>query len=422
MQAVGLPDAKYETRDSIAQALTISEYGYYFVILYTIFGAPLGLILSGGVGAGFLLVLVLTFCAVALGTAIFTVLSRAWMPLACGVSHLFIQLVLHGESMYAMYLYQFGPWLLSVIIVQSLAMHRPNFLHRFASFTFFMGVAMLPSMSLVQTGAYERIGFGSDSNLGYSNGNAIAAWFGFCSVYMTIKGYLEARARYRAVLLLTAVFSFYVLTLTASRGALVSVAISLLAVSSRFVKLGLWPSLLLAAAIGGMIQLGFFDQQVHSYSLRAGEETGRFYAWPRVIDQFLDSPFIGNGASHTGAITSQGELLTPHNPFLLIAGASGVIPLFLFCAYCVKSAYMAFRASRLALHESPFHLSLVIYTIFAASGNNLEFMTPWAVVSLAMPLAIPVSANNPEHTSPTITGYYPPEGGTKRTVNRFSSG
>ena len=148
MQAVGLNDVQDRMRDSPVSSLALAEYAYYFTIFYTVLGTPLGLILSGGIGAGFLLIPILALCVVALGPSVLTVLQTAWIPLACGASYLFIQLALHGESLYGRYVYQFGPWLLSLVIVQALAMHRPNFLHRFAWFTVFIGLAMLPFASM----------------------------------------------------------------------------------------------------------------------------------------------------------------------------------------------------------------------------------------------------------------------------------
>ena len=130
--------------DSFVSSLAPVEYGYYFTIFYIVFGGRLGLILTGGIGEGFLLIPVLALCFIALGQSVQTVLQTTWIPLACGASYLFIQLALHGERLSGQYVTQFGPWLLSLVIVQALAMHRPNFLHRFAWFTLFMGLAMMP--------------------------------------------------------------------------------------------------------------------------------------------------------------------------------------------------------------------------------------------------------------------------------------
>ncbi len=99
MQAVAVARANDRMSDSLAGALAPVEYGYYFVIFYTVLGAPLGLILMGGIGSGFLLIPVLAYCFIALGPSVLKVLQTVWIPLACGASYLFIQLALHGESL-----------------------------------------------------------------------------------------------------------------------------------------------------------------------------------------------------------------------------------------------------------------------------------------------------------------------------------
>jgi hypothetical protein len=387
MQTLGFASVNEEIGVPLAASLAPVEYGYYFVIFYTVLGIPLGLILTGGIGSGFLLIPVAALCVVALGLSFMKVLQMAWIPLACGASYLFIQLALHGESMYAMYVYQFGPWLFSVIIVQALVMHRPNFLHRFAWFMVVMGLATLPFMTVSQAGEYQR--FGMERGVGNSNPNAVAATFGFCALYLAIKGYVETRPAYRIAAWIVAVTSMYVVTLTVSRGALVAVAASLLVAGRRLWKTGVFPLLFFATLVAGLIQFGVFDQAIDSYSRRAGEETGRLKVWPLLIERFVDSPVIGVGASRAGAWIRPDKYTTPHNSFLLFAVASGIVPLVLFSLYCYKSGMTALRAS---IHdkESMFYLPLVVYTVLITSSGNMDFMAPWAVVSLAVPSAVEV--------------------------------
>src|SRR6188508_668557 len=229
MQAVRLARVSDQIGDSLSASLGPVEYGYYIVLFYTVLGPTLGLILAGGIGSGFLMIPVLVLCLIGLGSSAFETLKTAWIPLACGGSYLFIQLALHGESTYAMYVYQFGPWLFSLIIVQSLCMYRPNFLHRFAWFTLLIGLAMLPYMSFGQAGGYERAGL--DRSVGYANPNALAGYFGFCCLYLVIRGYVESRTTYRLTAWIMATASLFVVTLTVSRGALVAIAVSLLVAS-----------------------------------------------------------------------------------------------------------------------------------------------------------------------------------------------
>jgi hypothetical protein len=387
MQTVGFASVNEEIDEPLAASLAPAEYGYYFVIFYTVLGIPLGLILTGGIGSGFLMIPVAALCVLALGRSFLKVIQTAWIPIACGSSYLFIQVALHGESMYAMYVYQFGPWLFSVVVVQALAMHRPKFLHRFAWFMVFMGLATLPFMTVAQVGEYQR--FGMERGVGNSNANAVAATFGFCALYLTIKGYVETRPAYRVATWIMAVASMYVVTLTVSRGALLAVAASLLVAGRRLWKVGVLPLLLFATLVAGLIQFGVFDQAIDSYGRRAGEETGRLKVWPLLIEKFLDSPVIGVGASRVGTWIRPDKYTTPHNSFLLFAVASGIVPLGLFCLYCYRSGITAIRAN-IDDKDSMFYLPLVVYTVLITSAGNMDFMAPWAVVSLAAPSAVGV--------------------------------
>jgi hypothetical protein len=384
MQAVEAKRLNHWMSGPLSGSLAPVEYAYYFGCFYTVLGPPFGLILAGGIGSGFLLIPVLMLCFVALGASVQRVLQTAWVAITCGVSYLFIQLALHGESIYGAYVYQFGPWLISVVIVQALAMHRPDFLHRFAVFTFLLALGTLPFMSLHAGGQYERLVV--EQGVGNANSNAIAAWFGFCGLYMTIKGYVESRPAYRLAIWLMALVSLYIVTLTVSRGALVAVAASLLVTSRRLLKRGVLPLLLLFGLLFGLLELGVFDQAFQYYSLRAGEETGRLKVWPLLIEKFLSSPMIGVGASQAGTIVSTGRFVTPHNTFLLFAVASGIVPLVLFCVYCFRSVMAAIRVGTTD-HNSLFHLPLSVYAVLITCAGNLDFMEPWAVVSLTVPFA-----------------------------------
>jgi hypothetical protein len=385
MQSIGATFIHEQISEPLSASLAPAEYGYYFAIFYSVLGPPLGLILAGGVGTGYLLIPVLAWCVLALGQSIMSTLRQAWMPLACGVSYLFIQLVLHGVSLQAMYVYQFGPWLFSLVIVQALVIYRPNFLHRFAWFTFFLGVATLPFMSFMVGGGPVRMGLDREI-MALANPNALAGWFGFCALYLMIKGYIEKRPPYRMMAWLMSVVSLYIVLLTVSRGALLAVSVSLLIGSRRLLKAGILPVLLLACLLLGLMEIGLFDEAIQSYSRRGVEDTGRLKVWPLLIEMFLSSPEIGVGASHAGAFVSSGKFVTPHNGFLLFAVASGIVPLGLFCAYLFRSGKAALLASA-SDRDSVFYLPLVLYAVMITSSGNMVFMDHWAVVSLALPVA-----------------------------------
>jgi O-antigen ligase len=121
--------------------------------------------------------------------------------------------------------------------------------------------------------------------------------------------------------------------------------------------------------------------------MRGAEETGRLIVWPLILEKFLDSPLVGVGASNAGAVVpSSGKFITPHNSFLLFAVASGIIPLGLFVSYCYRSGMAALRACATD-RDSIYYLPLVVYAVLVAAAGNMDFMTPWSIMSLALPLA-----------------------------------
>jgi hypothetical protein len=97
---------------------------------------------------------------------------------------------------------------------------------------------------------------------------------------------------------------------------------------------------------------------------------------------------VGVGASHTGEVVFQtGEFITPHNGFLLIGVASGLAPLMLYVAHWIQTAKYAWLANVGTWPDAAFHIPLLAYTFLIVCAGNLDFMIPWAIVSLAIPLA-----------------------------------
>jgi O-antigen ligase len=214
----------------------------------------------------------------------------------------------------------------------------------------------------------------------------LGEWYGFITVYFTILGYITRRNAVRVLSWVIAVGCLYMVTLTVSRGALLAVAIAIVVASRHLLKSGFIPVLLLACLSWILIELGVFDEATRSYSYRGTEETGRSLVWPLVVERFLDAPLIGVGASHTRIATNLG-FMTPHNGFLFVALASGIVPCVLFVAYWFRAAWAALQANTRRSPDAAFHVPLLIYTFLTVSAGNLTFIAPWAIVSLALPMA-----------------------------------
>jgi O-antigen ligase/polysaccharide polymerase Wzy-like membrane protein len=387
MHMTTLDENVFPAKGRLSVPLCLTEWGYYFVMLYLVVGTPLGLAV-GQVGSGYIMVALLVLCVFEMGSCLSVVTRLVWPALGCGVSYLLIQILIHNESLGAGYVRNFGPWILSLIIVQSLAL-RNNFLHRFAFVNLLIGCTMLPYISaftIQQRGTYERIGLDFDAGVGYANPNDMAAWFGFCTVYFTIRGYIASRTDHRILCWLVALGSLYILTLTVSRGALLAVGIAVLLASRHLLKTGFIPLLLLICLSWIVVELGIFDNVARFYGLRLGEDTNRLHIWPMVIERFMDSPLVGVGASSAGVVL-YGGFITPHNGFLFLAIASGIIPFTLFIAHWIRSAKAALYPYAKGSGDAAFHMPLLIYTALIVSTTNLIFMAPWAIVSVAAPIA-----------------------------------
>jgi O-antigen ligase len=332
--------------------------------------------------ASALLVLLIFLCLYEIGSQAFTVIRVVAFPLACGITYVFIQLVLHEESL-TQAVRPFLLWMLTLVLIQSLAL-RKSFLHRFAVVMFLIGLAALPYLSFYQTGKYQAAGL--DRAIGFGQINAMGEWYGFCALYFVVVACTTRKNALRILSVTIAVGCLYLVTLTVSRGALLATTVGIVVASRHLLKRGFLPVLLVACIGSIVVALGVFDQSVQSYNTRGAEDTGRLAVWPLIIDSFLDSPLTGVGHSNIGATPPGGHFVSPHNGFLYIAQSSGIVPLALFIAYWLRSGWAAHQADVAKSPNSEFYFPLLAFTFITANLSGLTFMTFWAIVSLAIPV------------------------------------
>ena len=135
-------------------------------------------------------------------------------------------------------------------------------------------------------------------------------------------------------------------------------------------------------------QSGLFEEIFGAYRARGLEETGRGLVWPVVIERIFTSPIKGVGVSNLASyIPEKGKFLSPHNGFLFLALASGIIPLACYVAYWTKAVLGALRARTNRLTDAPFYLPLVIYAFLITLATNAAFMMIWVVVILSSAVA-----------------------------------
>jgi len=369
----------------VATPSALVECGLFIFMAYTMLGGAYGLFVNNL--ASSVLVLSFLLCIYEVGVQALRVTRIIAYPLACGVSYTFIQLVFFDESLTdAIVPILF--WMMLIFLVQMLAL-REKFLHRFALSMFLIGLAALPYLSFYDaayaTGKMQRAGM--SRSIGFGSTNAMGEWYGFCSVYFIVLGIVSAKHSLRALSWIVGTGCFYVMTLSVSRGALLAVAIAVLMASRRMLKDGFIPLLILALGGWIVVELGIFDKTAQFYATRGTEETGRLAIWPLIIESFLNSPLTGVGHAHVGGITARGSFVTPHNGFLYVAQASGIVPLVFFMAYWFSSGRAALRAYRETGPDSTFILPFWTFAFLTVNAGNLTFMQFSVIASLAFPLA-----------------------------------
>jgi hypothetical protein len=354
------------------------ECGYYAQVFYAIMGPAIGLSLSF-LGAAMLAVLG-GLVAARLGRHLLVIVRSIAMPLACGASFVAVQLLVHGESLWGSpYVREFIPWMVGLVVVQSLALRR-GFVHRFAIVAVLIGIATLP---YVKSFARDASRAGLSGGITIGNPNDFGAWFGFCCVYLTILGLETRRNWIRGVSWILAVGALLVVGLTVSRAPLFALACSIAFAFRRVLNRGFFPFLALVVVAWIAYGLGWFEQSASMYAQRGLEESGRFLVWPLAIERVIQSPLTGVGVAHVDTyVPAEGIAISPHNGFVFIALASGIVPVFFFCAYWVQLFVTAFKANARSQNEAPFQTPLLIYSFLITMNLNGVFMAPWTMATL----------------------------------------
>jgi hypothetical protein len=352
------------------------EYGYYALLLYsTILSAwfPLGGSVIGGLYA-----IMAVYCIFRLGSRALQVYTSIALPLCCAVSFITVQIVVHGEPATAIRAFVF--WMVNLVIIRALCL-RPRFLHRFAFVALIVGMVLVPFLGFGGAEGADTKQYGLDSSLfAMANANDISRWFGFLGVYFTVAGFAAKRISVRIASWLIVAGVLFVIGLTGSRGNLIAVLIAVIIALRHSLKRGFLPLLSLCLLLWVSYGFGFFDSGINLYSVRARQQTGRELIWPVAARRFMQYPLAGVGISNIETyVQSRQVSLTPHNAFLTIALAGGVVPLAFFIGVWLLTARKAYLANARKLPDASFLLPLFSYTILAIIPENMAFMSFWAV-------------------------------------------
>lgn len=354
------------------------EYLFYAQVFYSIMGSFLGVSI-GMLGFG-MLVFASGACLLWVGTSAPVILTPVLLPIACAVSYIAVQMVVHRQPVGGEYIREFVPWILALIVTQCLALRR-GFLHRAALVVLGIGLLTIPYLRTFVNDA-SRVGLAR--GIVIANPNDLGAWFGFCCVYLTLVGLETRRAWLRALVWFGAAGCLGMVGLTVSRGPLLAVAITIAFACRRVLKRGFLPLVSLLLAVWLAFGFGIFDEQMARFMGRATEESGRLAVWPQAIARIMDDPLFGVGANDvsTGRL-DDGTPITPHNAFIFIALASGMVPFLLFVAYWFRCFVHARRLGAAGHEDAPFQSALLLYTFLITMNLNLSFMLAWPMIALA---------------------------------------
>jgi O-antigen ligase len=353
------------------------ECAYYLATIYSIL-APLGLEVPA-LGGAMLLAIAAT-CILQLRASLKAIYGPITLLLACAISFLCVQIVVHDVSITDQTIRPFIFWLFGLIIVPALCRRR-GFSLRYPFFLFVVGAATLPFLEFDPSkvgSAYVNLG----TSLG---GGFLGGWFGFCAVFFAIFGY-ESRQRFLQIgAWLMTVGCLLVMTFSIARGTLVGTALALTVGLRSLLKRGFVPVLALVILAGIIYGSGLFDAAFSNYAERAMEETGREILWPAAIDRIFSSPLVslfGVGEPHIVFQLTPKKYSPPHNAFLHFALSSGVVPFAFFLGFWIQAAWRCAHAK--AQEADPFRMPYLIFFFLEVMSSDLAFMSPMALFGLSV--------------------------------------
>ena len=381
------------------------EYAYYLAIIYSMLAPAVGLEIP--LLAGVSILAIWGFCVLQLKSSARVVFAPLALLIACVVSFLLIQTVVHGESLLDSNIRTFITWILGLMIVQSLCL-RGGFSRRFPLVLFAIGAVTLPFIGF-NPGEVEmaRVDIAVQGSLTHPAG--LAEWFGFLAIFFAISGLESRRASLRIVAWLIALACLFVVTLSIERGPLFGAVLAITVGFRKMLKRGFAP--LLAVVILAFLAYGsgLFERAYSSYAERGMEDTGRPEIWSMTIGRIQESPFFGVGESNVSVAISPTRSVSPHNSFLHFAVSAGFIPALLFLAFWVRAGWKsAFSAQD--SESQPFRLPYLLFTLTGLMLGDAGFMGYGVLLATSLVAGLGVRDNgvralfNPTSHPGSLTG------------------
>lgn len=353
------------------------EYTWYVSLIYAYLGQVWGVVIPA-VG-GVLLAVLAVGCFLSVSEQALRVYKPVAWALCTGILVMVIDLLFHKQTEGALREgILFVTWLEMLIVVQSLSL-RPRFLQRFALVALAIGVACVPYINVRDVG--KGVARAWAVGTGLSNGNALGTWFGFCTVYFVFWGFQAQRSILRSASWAVAAFCLFIVTLSVSRGPLIGIILACIVGFHSALKRSFVPLLMLVLMMSLIYISGVFDEQIDYYISRGAEESGREKLFVSALERILDSPWIGVGLGETRIPKAGGRWHNPHNSFLYIVLAAGILPLICFLRYLVRVGIGALRIMRrVHVGEAAILPPLIAFALFQMMLGHYTFMSPWTVV------------------------------------------
>ena len=381
LQVVYPDDSEPTTSKPASCPPAFLEYIWYVSFIYGMLGQVWGIVIP--LVGGAILVLLAASCFLNVGGQALRVYKPVAWAFCTGALVIAIQLLFHQGTQQALTEgIAFVEWLALLIIVQSLSL-RPRFLQRFALVAFAIGLVTLPYVNL-SSGAEGVVRAGA-SGTGMSNANALALWFGFCTVYFLFWGLQSQKLIARAASWIVAVGCFYIVAITVSRGPLLAIVLACIVGFRSSLKQSFVPLLSLVLVMCLVYISGVFDEEIGYYTARGAEESGRGKLWPLALERILDSPWTGVGMGDFRIPYGPNRYVPPHNAFLRITLEAGIVPLICFLGYLARVVIGALRImQRVPVGEAALLPPLVAFALFEMMVLDMVFMSPWTVVVFSL--------------------------------------
>jgi O-antigen ligase len=172
--------------------------------------------------------------------------------------------------------------------------------------------------------------------------------------------------------------------MSVSRGALLGTALGVTIALRRLLKRGFIPLLTFVILGGFLYNFGVFDRLTANYEARGTEETGRLLVWLPALERLFNSPLVGVGGAEVNTyMLGRYKRIPPHNSFIYLGLAAGVVPLAFFIAWWIRAARNAVQYDQRA-PDDPFRLPLLVFALVESMLGDLGFMVPWGLLTFTV--------------------------------------